>query len=142
LIIRQSRKRNFKFEFRPNVVNNGKTPASNVRIVSLIDFKNPIIPPNFDFMIHLPPQSPAGSIATIGPGKEKFHSSILVRQLTWAELREHAKGVKWFHVWGQVTYEDIFKIERHTYFSFRILIPTRKSESVLWLATDRHNHYD
>jgi hypothetical protein len=136
---RQSRKKNARFEFRPNVVNSGQTPASNVRILSRTDFKSREIPATFDYALQ---STTPGSNAAIAPSKEKFHSAIMPRQLTWGELREHAKGMKWFHVWGQVVYEDIFKIERHTYFSFLIFVPTRKRENPVWLATERHNYYD
>jgi hypothetical protein len=44
--------------------------------------------------------------------------------------------------WGQVSYEDIFKIKRNTYFSFLILVPTAKRNQVYWLATEHHNYYD
>ena len=94
-------------------MNNGKTPASNVRVLSLVDFKGSI-PPDFDFMIFPRRGYRPADIAAIGPGKDKFHSSILPRQLSRTELRELTRGLKWFHVWGQVTYEDVFKIERHT----------------------------
>jgi hypothetical protein len=41
---RQSKKHRAKFEFRPTVVNNGQTPASNVKILSKVDFGSPSIP--------------------------------------------------------------------------------------------------
>ncbi len=140
MTFRQSKKHQARFEFRPVIVNNGKTPASNVRILSRIDFITPPVPPNFNYAL----VSPASlvSVLTIGPGKDKFHISIIQRHLSWRELREHAKGTKRFHLWGQVIYEDIFKIERHTYFSFLIFVPTSKRNQTLWLNTEHHNHYD
>jgi hypothetical protein len=139
---RQSQKYHTRFEFRPNVVNNGKTPASNVRIRSNVVSRMGAVPVNFDFALPPPAQGNA-SVATIGPGKEKFHQSIFPRFLRWRELREHGTGNRSFHLWGEVTYDDIFKnTRRHTYFSFLIMVPVSKRGSVLWLATDRHNHYD
>jgi|SRR5689334_13171675 len=138
---RQSQRHHTRFEFRPNVVNNGRTPASKVRILSKIELRSGALPLGFDFSLSAA-GVPPGSMATIGPGKDRFHTVIFPRTLTWSELRHHAKGNIWFHLWGQVTYEDIFRIERHTYFSSMILIPTSKRIATLWLATDRHNHYD
>ena len=115
--------------------------ASRVRILSKLDFKNVVIPANFDYSLSSVGVR-GGSIAAIGPGKDKFHSAIFYRDIAWSELREHAKGAKGFHLWGQVTYEDIFKIERHTYFSFMIFVPTNRRNQIIWLATERHNYYD
>jgi len=139
---RQSRKRNFRFEMRPNVVNVGQTPASNVAILSKVDFITLPIPPDFNFKLIAPQNLPPGSRATIGPGKDKYHGAIIGRQLTWRELRDHATAKKLFHVWGVVTYTDIFKIKRHTYFSYLVFFPLKVSQEVIWNTTDRHNYYD
>src|SRR5580704_752073 len=80
---RQSRRRNFRFELRPFVVNVGQTPASNVEILSRIDFIAPPIPPNFDFKVVPIKNLPPGSRATIGPGKDKYHTAVIGRLLTW-----------------------------------------------------------
>jgi hypothetical protein len=139
---RQSRKRNFRFELRPFVINVGQTPASNVRILSNINFLAPPIPPDFNFKLIVPENFPPGSRATIGPGKDKHHSVAIGRLLTWRELRDHVVAKKWFHVWGVVTYTDVFSIERHTYFSYLVYFPTKISQEVTWNTTDRHNYYD
>jgi hypothetical protein len=139
---RQSQKRRGRFEFRPNIINNGQTPASDVRILSKIDLSPNPVPNGFNYKVTRPVGLPPGSTSAIAPGKEKFHSVVFPRMLTWSELKQHAKAQQWFHVWGEVTYNDIFAIKRHTYFSFLIYVPTKKSEQVLWLATDRHNYYD
>lgn len=138
---RQSQKHRTRFEFRPNVVNNGRTPASDVKILSKLDFIAPPIPRNFDYSLSPIGLAP-GSIAAIGAGKDKFHGAVFYRFLTWPELRALGKGTKRFHLWGQVTYKDIFKIERRTYFSFLIFVPTSKKAQVFWLATEHHNDFD
>jgi|SRR5579862_1138718 len=139
---RQSQKHRIRFEFRPVVVNNGQTPASNVRILTKVDLKDSgPIPTAFDYRLSnvgLPP----GSVGTIGPSKDKFAPVIFPTYLTREDLKALARAKKMFHVWGQVTYNDIFKIERHTYFSFRVFIPPNKKIPSTWLTTDQHNYYD
>jgi hypothetical protein len=138
---RQSKKFHIQFEFRPNIVNVGQTPASEVEVLSKLDFIKPPIPVAFDFTVKPDPKAPPGARGTLGVGKDKFHANIFGRRLTWTELREHSKGKKCFHLWGRVTYKDIFKVRRYTYFSFLILVPTRKTAPMLWITTDRHNYF-
>jgi hypothetical protein len=139
--VRQSRKKRCRFEFRPNVINNGQTPAYDVRMFSKID----VVPPNIsdDFNYAVGPVDVRGprSVSSIGPRQSKFQSCLFYRDLTRAEMREIATGSKAFHVWGVVVYNDAFKIERHTYFSFVIFVP-KKSNPTYWLITEKNNHAD
>jgi hypothetical protein len=141
ITLRQNQKLHTRFEFRPNIINNGRTPAGNVRVLSRTEFGTGMLPSNFDYTFN-PIGLPPGSIAAIGPNKDKFQSAVFFRNLTWVELRELAKGTKCFHLWGRVTYEDIFKIERHTNFSFLIFVSTKKNVQVIWHSTEHNNFYD
>jgi hypothetical protein len=135
--LRQSQKHRLHFEFRPTLKNNGQTPASNVRVVSRVDIDIPQISPAFNYFI--PPQP--GSVTTIGTGQDRFTSSVFPRNLTIPEMREIRKGTKCFHVWGNVTYTDIFKIERHTNFSYIIFVGGKR-DMALWRNTEKHNDAD
>jgi hypothetical protein len=72
---RQNRRRRLQFEFRPVIRNNGATPASKVRIASMIDIVSPNIPSNFTF----PMSEVVGerSVTTIGRGQERPHFGTL-----------------------------------------------------------------
>ncbi|TAK48529.1 MAG: hypothetical protein EPO23_07845 [Xanthobacteraceae bacterium] len=102
-----------RFEFRPNVINNGCTPARDVRIVSNIEIVPSVIPGNFNY--ELPIQA-GGSVSTIGPRQSRFHSVVLVRKLTKSELRQVVSGKHVFHIYGTVKYLDIFDKQRVTNF--------------------------
>jgi hypothetical protein len=126
-----------RFEFRPVVVNNGDTPASNVTIASNLGLVPPIIPPNFDYSAPKPDPATA-SVATIAAKKDKFHQVVYYRKLTRAELRLIKKNELVFHLFGTVFYKDIFKRDRITNFSFRINVFGRRG-GTFWGSTERHN---
>lgn len=138
---RQDQRRKTVFEFRPVVENNGQTPANKVRIISMIEVRAPIVPPDFDFDIPDTFVGALGSVTTIGAGKTKIHSRILPAKLTRAELKEIAKGSKCFHVWGVVRYDDIFDQPHTTNFSFLIFVGRKRSQPI-WHSTERHNDAD
>jgi hypothetical protein len=52
-----------RFEFRPVIVNNGETPASNVMIGSKLALVPPIIPPNFDYSVPKPDLAFASAVS-------------------------------------------------------------------------------
>jgi hypothetical protein len=133
-MFRQSRKRRLRFEFRPNVINNGQTPANDVRIVSFLRISAPAIPDSFDYSL-LPIQ---GSVNTIGPRQGRFHSIVASQNLAIPQLREIQKGSFVFHIYGKVTYSDIFGVERATNFSF-IIFPGKSSQGAVWHYTPQHN---
>jgi hypothetical protein len=125
-----------RFEFRPVVVNNGSTPASDVRIASNLGLVPPAIPPNFDYEI---PKPMDGSVATLAAHRDKFHQVIFHRKATRAELRLIKKGQLIFHLYGTVFYTDVFDIERKTNFSFRIVVFGKRA-APFWGATERNNN--
>jgi hypothetical protein len=134
--IRQSKKRRLQFEFRPRIRNNGLTPASKVRITSLISLVPPAIPMGFNYSI--PNLVTSRSVTTIGLGQERFHSRIIGRNLSVNELREIHKGTKCFHTWGFVTYDDIFGEHHQTNFSFVIFVGGKR-EATIWHNTEENN---
>jgi hypothetical protein len=136
--LRQSHKLNLRFEFRPNIVNNGLTPANDVRIFSRIGVVSPVIPEGFDYTT-LP--LAAASTATLMPRQTKFNSMVYHRYLDGVELRQVAKGETCFHLYGKVTYTDIFKKPRTSRFSF-IIFAGKKNQPTIWRNTDHNNDCD
>jgi hypothetical protein len=136
-MFRQSRKTGLRFEFRPNVVNNGQTPAQDVKITSFLRITEPKIPEGLDYRLPITP----GSVSTIGPRQARFHSAIASRRLTIAELRQIQIGTHVFHVFGSVTYRDIFNEPRATNFSF-VIYPGKNTRSAVWHHTAQNNDAD
>lgn len=128
-------RKGYKFDFRPVLINNGLTPAADVQIISNVGVVPPLIPSNFDYSL---PPAPNPSITTIGPRQSRVHTLIFHRKLTFAEMRGIAKGTLVFHVYGTVSYKDVFGRARRTNFSMNILIPSKKLRSH-WGYTERHN---
>lgn len=126
-----------RFEFRPIVVNNGITPASNVRIASNLGLVSPVIPPNFNFSLAKPDEN--ASVATIAAHKNQFHQTVYQRKLTRTELRLIKKNELIFHLYGTVYYSDIFDKHRTTNFSFRITV-FNKRVVPFWGTTNRNNN--
>jgi hypothetical protein len=136
-MFRQSKRKRLRFEFRPNIVNNGTTPAKDVRVVSFIRNVPTAIPDNFDYRL----SHTIGSVSTIGPRQSRFHSIVANRNLTIAELREIQNGTNVFHAYGTVIYTDIFGIGRTTNFSF-IIFPGKSSQFAVWHYTAQNNDAD
>jgi hypothetical protein len=135
---RQNRRTNIKFEFRPNIMNNGATPANFVKAFARCDIKTINIPIDFDFSINNDPHNAPGS-ATIFSRVSKFKSAVLERFATRQELAGLIKGKLIFHVWGTVFYKDIFGANRFSNFSFVIFMPNNKRGNPVWQTTERHN---
>jgi hypothetical protein len=131
-----------RFEFRPDIVNNGQTPAKRLEVLSRIDVSEFAVPKNFDYRI--PPNPPGNlkSVTTLGVGMKRFHHCIIQRALTRDELRKLAKAKLAFHIWGTVTYFDIFDVKHFTNFSYVILLPVSKRVLAIWHTTEHHNDAD
>jgi hypothetical protein len=134
----QNKRRGTVFEFRPIVVNNGLTPANDVRIWSLLEIAPPTIPSNFNYTIAPPLGYSGGSVTTIGPRQNRFHSRLINRRLTITELKSLLKGKTCVHIWGFVQYRDIFDHPQHTNFSYVVFISTKRGQAV-WNSTEHHN---
>jgi hypothetical protein len=139
--IRQNRRKNIKFEFRPNIINNGATPANFVKVFARCDIKTINIPIDFDFSINNDHHNAPGS-ATIFSRVSKFKSTVFERFASRQELAGLLKGKLIFHVWGTVFYEDIFGADRSSNFSFVIFMPNNKRGNPIWQTTERHNDAD
>lgn len=137
--IRQGRR--LRFEFRPLLTNNGNTPANNVRVLSKCELVSALVPSDFDYVLGF--EGPGtGSATTLFPRQTKYHANIFVRKLTIGELRPLLVGKNAFHLWGQVTYDDVFNTPRYTNFSYIIYMPTNKRGAPTWNVTDQHNDAD
>jgi len=132
---------NIRFEFRPTIANSGQTPANNVRVLSKCQVSTANIPEDFDFSVQFE-GSGTGSVATMFPRQTKFHANIFSRKCTIQEMRRLLVGQLVFHLWGKITYDDIFEKEHFTNFSYLIFVPTNKRGSTIWHTTDRHNDAD
>jgi hypothetical protein len=128
-------RRGGRFEFKPVITNNGLTPAEDVQILSRVGLVAPIIPSTFDYAL-LPAPNP--SVSTIGPRQSRVHNVIYHRILTIAERRRVVKGELAFHIYGTVSYTDVFKRRRLTNFSMVVFLPKR-SLSAFWSYTEHHN---
>ncbi|MGH9781170.1 MAG: hypothetical protein ACRD33_05065 [Candidatus Acidiferrales bacterium] len=114
------------FEFRPDIVNNGQTPANRVQVISRIDVSPFNVPSNFVYRIPPNPPGRTKSVLTLGAAQKRFHNCIMPRRVTWNEMRRIAKGELWFHIWGTITYFDIFEAQHFTNFSYVVFVPVRK----------------
>jgi hypothetical protein len=130
--------KNIRFEFRPVINNTGNTPANNVRVLSKSDIIYDTISDIFDYRIAFEGTG-RGSSTTLSPRQNKFHAHVFNRKCSMNEIRDLLKARNAFHLWGQVTYEDIFGIERYTRFSYMIYIPTNKRGTPVWHTTDKNN---
>lgn len=124
-----------RFEFKPTIINNGLTPAEDVQILSKVGLVPPIIPSNFDYGL-LPAPNP--SVTTIGPRQGRVHNLVYYRTITISERRKIVKGELAFHVYGTVSYTDVFKRRRLTNFSMVVFLPKR-SLNAFWSYTQRNN---
>jgi hypothetical protein len=136
--VRQNRRNKTRFEFRPVLHNNGQTPAKDVRVVSICSVEAPMIPADFDYATSMATGGMTCAV-TIFPHQNKFHSSVFLRDVTLSEMRELLKGTKVFHLWGRVSYKDVFDEPKYTHFSFVIFVPTNKRGLPIWHSTEQHN---
>jgi hypothetical protein len=135
---RQNRRRRLRFDFKPNLVNAGLTPASDVLILSRLEIKDTAIPADFDFSLQDAPNH-MRSVTTVFPRQGLFHAAVFRRDATIHEMRELLRGTQIFHLWGEVRYCDIFNEPHRTNFSFLIFVPTNKRGMPIWHRTENHN---
>jgi hypothetical protein len=128
-------RKGYRFDFRPVLTNNGLTPAEDVQILSNVGLAPIIIPDGFDYSLGAGPNP---SVTTMGPRQGRTHTAVFHRNLSIAEMRKIVKGEWGFHVYGTVSYRDIFKNRRLTNFSFIVLVPTKRKSSH-WHYTERNN---
>ncbi|MER8508581.1 hypothetical protein [Mesorhizobium sp. M0435] len=136
---RQSK--NQLFHFYLTIVNNGLTPANEVRILSNVEIlSNPIVPIGFDYSMNAPPAGTGlASVTSMSPRQMMRHTTIGTR-LSSQQLRELVRGKLFFHVRGRVSYEDMFSHSRVTNFSFVIFVAPDKRRETVWHRTEEHNN--
>ena len=106
--LRQNRR--FRFEFQPNIANNGQTPANSLTVISRIEIKVPNIPDDFDFSL-TPDHVGQRSVATMFPRQTRFHSATYHRRCTMPELRGLGKENS-FSTFGDGQYTTISSIRQ------------------------------
>ena len=104
-----------KFEFRPQILNTGQTPAYKVDIVSRMAFVAIGEVAKYDF--RLPANQYPGAM-TLGPNQERFTQVIFDRKLTKAELRLYKKGSHRLLIYGRINYRDAFGHRHYTHYCY------------------------
>lgn len=87
--VNQDRVRELKFEAKPFILNNGETPAYNVRVRIKAEILTDVQIPNFVFIE--PPDVPQ-SQASIGPKENRTMSGLLDRYVPDDEVQDICDG--------------------------------------------------
>lgn len=112
----------FRFEARPWVHNKGQTPAYNVQYLATIRMLPHPIPAGYKF--ELPDHGVERSRMTLGPGQQSYLVAVADGLLSEAEIKQVkglAPGLGRLVVYGTVTYDDAFKVRRHTDFCWLLV---------------------
>jgi hypothetical protein len=116
----QERRKNLRFEAKPNIVNTGHTPAHKVMYVASAAILPVPLPDEFDFPLT---DKFIGS-AVMGPQQTNILSAVVDDFCPDAEIRDIKAGNgKALYAWGVIHYEDIFG-ERQT---------TKFCQAIIWL---------
>jgi len=125
--------------FQPSVMllNNGNTPAYKVVFRTATDVLPHPLPNDFGFP--LPDVLPHRSISVIGPRLHKIMSAVVPKIYPDVEVEQIKMGIgQRLHMWGHVTYEDAFGIERFVKFSFSFYY-LADGKSSMSMDTAHHN---
>jgi len=135
--VTQDRSRNVRFEARPLIINTGQTPAYKVRYLARADILPVPLPDNFA----LPLETDEVSSGNVGPQQRSAIRAAANAFWDDADVDNvrRANG-RALYVWGRVTYEDAFNVERHTNFCQMLSwLPTGE----VWVYYNpRHNEAD
>jgi hypothetical protein len=135
-LIEQDDNKEVKIELQPWIVNNGLTPAHEVRYNAKVQVLRIPIADNFTFP--LPPMAPAPSTTTVGPRQQTFMitaaDDLLARNVL-AELKQ--PGGRRLVIYGTVTYKDAFGNPWWTNFCYFIIWGSAGQPA--WIAAHRHN---
>jgi hypothetical protein len=126
--------------FQPSVmlINNGNTPAYKVIFRTATDVLPHPLPNDFGFP--LPDALPHRSISVIGPRLHKIMSAVVPKLYSDVEVEQIKIGIgQRLHMWGHVTYEDAFGIERYVKYSFSFYYLADGKSS---MSTDTAHHND
>jgi hypothetical protein len=125
----------YRFEVRTQILNFGNTPAYHVRHAVAADVLPFPLPLQFTFP--LPEMGESESV--IGPHQNRIVSGIAAKRYPPIEVDQILKGFgQRLYMWGRVVYEDAFKIERFTEFSFSVVLLS--NGNFMSYDTNRHNN--
>jgi hypothetical protein len=112
------------FEAKPAIVNNGSTPAKNVRYRIKSDIFTDSVAAGYTFIE--PPDVPRNQ-SSIGPRETRYMSAMVDHRVSDGEIDAIKRGEgKALWVWGVVHYDDVFGKPHVTQFCQRLS----------WLADD------
>jgi hypothetical protein len=107
-----------KFEAKPGIINNGQTPAYNVRYRAKAEILSDSVAVSYTFTA--PPDTPK-SQSSIGPKENRLLSAILPYRVADSEVQDIMDGNgKALWVWGVVHYDDVFGKAHFTQFCQRL----------------------
>jgi hypothetical protein len=139
-IVPQDSKTGIRFQPSVALLNNGNTPAYKVVFRTATDVLPHPLPNDFGFP--LPDALPHRSISVIGPRLNKILSAVVPKLYSDVEVEQIKIGVgQRLHMWGHVTYEDAFGIERYVKYSFSFYY-LADGKSSMSMDTAHHNDSD
>jgi hypothetical protein len=107
-----------RFEARPNIFNNGQTPAYNVRFTATAKIIPESLVPGYSF--GYPAITPT-SQANIGPREYRFLRAVVPDHIADTDVQDTMAGItQALWVWGVVNYDDVFGRPHFTEFCQRI----------------------
>ena len=116
--IYQEREKRFRFEARPLLLNEGSTPANEVRYAA----KAAILPVPLATDFVLPPVSPTTGGSNLGPHQSSIVSGILDDYVADKDVAAIKRGQgRALYIWGVVIYKDVFGQEHQTEFCQLVL---------------------
>lgn len=133
----QERKKNLKFAGKPRLINTGQTPAHNVRFIARAAILPTILPEDFDFP--LPGQYIGGSV--LGPHHFFDLNGVVDDFVPDGEIDDIKQArERALHIWGIVSYEDIFGVHQETRFCQTLTWIGRGKTAVIYgYYNPRHN---
>jgi hypothetical protein len=135
----QEREKRLKFAGRPKVINDGMTPAHNVKTVIKAAILKVPLPDDFDFSL---PASSATAGPAIGPRQTRDYTGIVEEYVPDQDVKgiKDLTGQRGLVVWGRITYDDAFG-QPH-YANFAQALYWGEGEAVWGAYVDRHNDSD
>lgn len=121
--IYQEREKQLRFAVHPTLLNSGHTPASNMSYWAKATILPFPLPEEFEFTIH---ENPIKSSMVIGPQQSVILDAVVDGFVPDGEVADIKIGTtRRVHIWGIVTYSDVFN-EVHT---------TRFCHSIRWFGS-------
>jgi len=125
-----------RYEPKMLLINNGNTPAYNVRYRAAADVLPFPLPAGFGFPLNH--GAPVTSAGMLGPRQNFIISAIVPNMVHARDVAEITTGVtKRLYIWGIIEYQDCFQIDRVVRFSQWILF--LGSGQYMALNTAGHN---